>query len=442
MSSAMQRDPLPDPPPPDRGPRRRAWAVVLGILALGALPPAAYWFGAGDVPAVTVPEARAELARPGGSAVLVDVRSPDIPAADRPAGAVAWPLEAIEAAASRAEIPEPLRGKRFLALCDAGYSSARAVRRLRALGCDAVNVEGGMMAWRGVAEGGAAAPGPCPVGVAYYESPPFEQGLAIASGFVVKPVYMLLALALIAALWRRREPDLAALRRGLIAFDLGELFCFLNYALTDDASRLMEYLHSYGMALALGFGAYAAFLALDRRVVGFSAAEARCALLGLCRPCAKNAEAPCGLRRLFLWLIPLAGLLALMPLTAPLRPVAYATRIAGTPYLYAHPLPYQVYEIRVCPALAAVLMAAAWLVLRFKRREAVAWAQIVFSAGLGFMAFGLLRLALLAFYRDRLVWFTWWEEATELVGVLGACAVLWIFRKGIFAAPVPPTTTE
>ena len=56
-----------------------------------------------------------------------------------------------------------------------------------------------------------------------------EQGLAVSAGFVMKPVYMLLSFLWIVWLWRRHEPDLTSLRRGLIAFWLGENASTVNY---------------------------------------------------------------------------------------------------------------------------------------------------------------------------------------------------------------------
>jgi hypothetical protein len=49
------------------------------------------------------------------------------------------------------------------------------------------------------------------------------------------------------------------------------------------------------------------------------------------------------------------------------------------------------------------------------------------------MGFGILRLAFVATFRDRLVWFDAWEELTELVAIVGIAAVLGVFRQSLFA---------
>jgi hypothetical protein len=108
--------------------------------------------------------------------------------------------------------------------------------------------------------------------------------------------------------------------------------------------------------------------------------------------------------------------------------------IFDTRYTYDHPLVYQVYEIRGCPALALGLMAASWLALVFGRQDRVNSAKVLFSGGLGLLAFGAFRMMLLALYRENLVWFVFWEEATEMLGILGVAAVLWVFRKGLWAS--------
>ncbi len=87
-------------------------------------------------------------------------------------------------------------------------------------------------------------------------------------------------------------------------------------------------------------------------------------------------------------------------------------------------------------AACAEAMASAGLALRFRRGGDIAWPKILLSGGLGFLGFGLLRLVLLAFYRENLVWFNFWEESTELMGVAGAGAVLWIFRKWLWTGRV------
>ncbi len=88
----------------------------------------------------------------------------------------------------------------------------------------------------------------------------------------------------------------------------------------------------------------------------------------------------------------------------------------------------QLYEIRFSPvaAIALLLLALARLVLDVSRQSV--WPKVFLSGGLAFLSFGLMRSVLFTFYRDNLVWFAFWEEATELALVAAIAYVLWVFR--------------
>ena len=58
--------------------------------------------------------------------------------------------------------------------------------------------------------------------------------------------------------------------------------------------------------------------------------------------------------------------------------------------------------------------------------------KALFAAGLGFFGFSMFRLVLFQVWRDNLTWFVFWEEATELIYIIGAGAGLWIFRARLF----------
>ena len=68
-----------------------------------------------------------------------------------------------------------------------------------------------------------------------------------------------------------------------------------------------------------------------------------------------------------------------------------------------------------------------------KRSEPVAWSKVLFAAGCGALGFAFFRLILLQVFRDHLVWFSTWEELTELLFIASAGVVLWIFRLGMFS---------
>ncbi len=415
--------------------------TLLVAAAFSVSPAALYWQFVGRVPSVTPEAAKEELARPGASAALVDVRTAEEFKARHLEAAENWPYAEIAIAQSREDVPERLRGKRLLLLCESGILSAAAAERLRALGLgDAVNVEGGLQTWIAAAEK-PCAQGLCTLrlasgrtaGMPFRESSPAEEWAIVLTGFGVKPFYTVLSLALVILLWRQRSPDLAALRWAMLSFFVGENFCAANYLVFGDRSCLCEYLHSLGMVLCFGLSAFALVEAADRRLVKFSDPEARCAAAGLCRRCAKHADAPCGLRRTFLFLLPALMLLCGVPLLADFITVSYNTEILGTFYNFSHPVLYQIYEIRYCPAAALTLLGVSLAVLALKRRDPVAWSKVFFAAGVGALGFSFFRLVFVQVYRDDLAWFTFWEETTEAIFLLGVGLLLWLFRHGLFA---------
>jgi hypothetical protein len=125
--------------------------------------------------------------------------------------------------------------------------------------------------------------------------------------------------------------------------------------------------------------------------------------------------------------------MALVPFFFEPRMACYNTRIFGTPYTYAHPVIYQMFETRVCPAYALLLLGTALVALLLQKQVQAKPATILFAAGIGPLWFGLSRLFLFASFQDHLVWSVFWEEAVELLSVLGAACLLWIFRARLFA---------
>ena len=143
---------------------------------------------------------------------------------------------------------------------------------------------------------------------------------------------------------------------------------------------------------------------------------------------------PCGLRRVFLFLIPAMMIVALMPLSAALIPVSYNTTILGTFYNYSHPAMCQIFEKRYLPVAAVALFAISLAVLQFGRKNPVMWSKVFFSAGSGAIGFSFFRLLVFHAYRDDLVWFGAWEEVTELLFILGVGLVFWAFRPALLHA--------
>ena len=423
-----------DPAVMGRLPRGHLRLVIAIILVGVGIPLAMYWLLVGRAPGISVWDAR--RLTDDKAASLVDVR--DSTSANAPLdGAIRWSFTSIRQAHSPADIPDELRGRPMLLMCPAGVSSAQAAMHLRRIGvADVFSVRGGMQEWI------AAVPG-CPSGVllrsnpvidanvpSLRPSPPYEQWAAVLTFLGVKFIYSILSAAIVVALWRRTEPDLAALRWSMIFFFIGEAFCFINVMAFAEHSFLLEHLHSVGMVLSLAYATYALLEGMDARLIHFSD-EARCAATGLCRGCIKHAPVGCGLRRLFLLLIPATALTAAIPLFSSFRHTAYNTWIFGVLHSYRHPIIHQVYELRYLPITAIVLLCACFLVLLLCEQHPVPLSKILFSAAVGAMGFSFFRLVLVSAFVDNQVWFAAWEETTELlyIGVVGG--VLIVFGRGL-----------
>ena len=430
----------PDTPAPEArpGPRKPLVVGIVLVLAAGAVPPALYALIFGRH-AVTPAEAKRILAAGERAAALVDVSGADDFRQRHIQGAFPWSHEDVMALTSRDQIPTELGRRRMLLICESGRQTARTVRKLHELGLtDTVHVRGGIQAWIGDAQNRTGSPLDYFVTDGQVTGPPhrdasaFEQWVALGAGFVIKPLYGLVSFVLVIVLWRARAADLKALKWAMICFFLGEQACAVNYVAFGEQSYLTEYLHSFGMLVCFSLTTWAVFEALDRRLIGLSPPDQKCAALDLCHRCVKYAPVPCGLKRLFLLLVPATAVLAFMPLTAAIHLPSYNVEVFGLFYNYSHQAAYQMFELRVCPVAALGLMAASLAALLFKKRNAVAAGKALFAAGMGPLGFALLRLWTFAPYRGNLLWFTFWEEATELLFILAVAWVLWIFRRGLF----------
>lgn len=380
---------------------------------------------------MSVGEARRLLDQPNSTAILVDIRSPAACAANPVTGAVNYPAATIASFASLTELPPALQGKKLLLIDEDGLGSAEVMRKLRKHpGLDAFNVSGGMALW-GTDPGGKPLPSPLhPMSLV-------NQWLAMLTGFGIKPAHMALCVVLIVWLWPQRAPDLVALRWGLLTFWLGEVACAVAYLSQGGLSEFWEYLHNYGNSIGFSFTTYAVLEAMDRRLIKYSSAKERCAALGLCRACIKYADVPCGFRRLFSFMIPATILVAIMPLCVPVHVVSYDTHVLGWLTNYSHSISDQLYEVRYCSVLPLALLAGSWLVLLGRREDPVTAAKILFSAAMGPLIFGLVRLFVYAAYSEELMWANFWEETTELLYVLSVAAGLWTFRDSLFVKPTP-----
>lgn len=268
--------------------------------------------------------------------------------------------------------------------------------------------------------------------IATHTIPLAEQIAIVVAEFLIKPIYMLIALALIIALRRSHMLDLVALKWSMIFFLAGEIFCAINIIFFADANPLMEYLHSYGMTLCIGTLTFAAFYALDSRLIKYGDATKACAALGLCRECYKHSNVVCRARHIFAALGLAVFALAFLPLTVPQQTSAYNSTVFGIAHFFSHANVHQWFEIRYSPIIALLLSVIALVILLLDDKSPLLFPKVILAASIGFLGFSFFRLVLFIPYPQNLGWFFFWEEATELIFIVGVAYMLWIFRRGLF----------
>jgi hypothetical protein len=310
----------------------------------------------------------------------------------------------------------------ILAVCAIGIAMPLALYGLASQGLAVWGAPAGAL-YHGTAASDAALP--------FRAAPPIEQFAVLLTFFGFKFIYTLGAVAIYAVLWRRAEADLAALRRSMLAFFVGEMCCFVNVMAFNEHSFLLEHIHSVGMVLTFGYFVFALLEGLDRRLIHFSD-DGRCAAAGLCRGCIKKGPAACGLRRVFLCLIPATGVFAAIPLFSSFREYGYNTQILHLPHVYRHPLVHQYYELRYLPVAGLVLLAMCFVWLLLVERRPVPVSKALFAAAIGAIGYSYFRFILVAAFIDNQVWLAAWEETTELLFVTLAGGVLLIFRQALF----------
>lgn len=252
----------------------------------------------------------------------------------------------------------------------------------------------------------------------------------VVAGLFIKPTYMLVSCAFIIGLLGQSAPEITSMRWGLIAFLTGEIFCAINFIVYKHASLVSEYIHSYGMVLAFGFFACAFFEILDQRLLHIN--SGKCALNELCGTCKRNAPLSCSARRIGLLTLTMMMLASCLPLTVSSSSESYLTNLFGFPYSYARFDFQQWYETRALPVFALLFFMLALLpLLRAKGKPIPHATKILFSAGIGALGFSLFRTALAAMFANHLVWFEFWEEASEWMFISALGFILWQFRNSL-----------
>ncbi|MBI5529504.1 MAG: hypothetical protein HY897_24530 [Deltaproteobacteria bacterium] len=256
-----------------------------------------------------------------------------------------------------------------------------------------------------------------------------EQIVAFASGFVIKPAYMIAMLVFVLIVGRNSEPDVRQLGAGTAVFLLGEVFCAADYLFAGGKNVALEWLHGLGMIAGSGILFLGFINTADRRVLFFSAPGRACALTRFCGTCAKNTRTPCRFEHLFMFFSLSLAVVSCMPFASPFIQIDRTVKVFGTDVCQNHPVFLQLFEMRIYPATAVVLFCASFLALLWIRNSPVGVAKYPFAFGLGFFSYGTFKYFLLAAYREAVVRADFWEEVTELLLTAGLIIFVALFRK-------------
>ncbi|MBI4859579.1 MAG: hypothetical protein HY815_04865 [Candidatus Riflebacteria bacterium] len=268
--------------------------------------------------------------------------------------------------------------------------------------------------------------------------PIYLQALGVLNAWVLKPAYMLLGLFLLVRLARYAAEEIRWLWWGLVAFEIGEFACAVNFLGYQMASVPLEMTHNVGMVVTLGLFTMATLEIVDRRML-FQFAKARsCALVRFCRECPVRAGSSCRFKPLFVFVCSVGVLVSILPFTKP--PVIdhpMRVQVFGHSVVCHHLPVYQMFENRVCPA-AAVALFGACLIMLWRRNDPALFAErVVFSFALGCSLFAIFRFANHRINWDYPIWFDFWEESLEWVTIAGVALTLHLFRDRLLDDPAP-----
>jgi rhodanese-related sulfurtransferase len=366
-----------------------------------------------------------------GGVEVIDLQDPTEFAAGHLPGSVRVPILGLAGHLARA----PARSwQTVLLVCTDAKLAVFAAPTARLYRADVRVLAGGRDAWR--AAGLPVETGPAAAvaddGLPFQRLSRVEQLVACASGCVVKPLYLALSFLLLRLLRRAPAPGLRLLRLGLVGFFLGEVMCAVNFFWHRPGLVFpVDLLHGAGMVAMSALVPWGLWRLLDERVLHLDDPAQGCAVQRLCGRCWKRDPVRCGLHDLMIPVVIGLAVVALMPLTAPLRPAMFRADVLGTVTDFGEPVVNQLVELRLYPVAAAALsLATLPLVLR-ARPGALRRVEPLFFAAVGLAAYPVLRHLLANAYRESLPWADLWEELTELLAVATLGFFLVRFRAAL-----------
>jgi len=407
--------------------------VILFLIVLLAAPAlfscqriSAKFIGVQSISATDLKKALAGQPPP----ILIDIRKDLSFLQNHIPGAIRLNLESIDGYAVRSNVP---RDGRIVTICSSGWDSQVAAATLMTYGYRNVfSLTGGMRRWQ---ELGYALQAGSGIAVdKFWLTPPvveislLSQLAMTLAAFVVKPAYIIMSGLVILILWCKTSMDLVLIRNAMLVFFIGENACTLNYLVASNKSVGLEFIHGLGMVGTFFLLFWGLVRFVDERVLHYIEPDKPCALQRHCRQCWKKEPVACGLHRLALWLLPALVLVALIPVTMPLRPFKIVMPVFLSDVVWLKDFWNLFVEFRLYPILGAVCFIIAFLGLR-RGRRALLKSQLPFFLGLGFTSYSFFRFGLLLPFNENQAWADWWEESTEFIMITMVVLLLVVFKN-------------
>jgi rhodanese-related sulfurtransferase len=321
-----------------------------------------------------------------------------------------------------------------LLVCTDASLAVYAAPTARLYRADVRVLAGGRDAWRAAGlpiETGAAA-AVSDDGLPFQRLSRVEQLVACASGCVVTPLSLALSLLLLRLLRRAPAAGMRLVRHGLLVFFLGEVMRAVGFLWHPPGLVFpIDLLHGAGMVVTSALVPWGLWRLLDERVLHLDDPAQGCAVHPLCGRCSKREPVRCGVHDLMIPALIGLAVVALMPLTAPLRPAMFRADVLGTVTEYGEPVVNQLVELRLYPVAAAALFLATLPLVVRARPGALRRAEPLFFAAVGLAVQPVLRHLLVNAYRDALPWSGLWEEVTGLLAVATIGLFLVRFRAAL-----------
>ncbi len=255
----------------------------------------------------------------------------------------------------------------------------------------------------------------------------FEQFVSASSGLVLKPAHMIISAIILSKLRGMNSEPLRAFKAAFASLLVGEGACAANYIIANHGILVLDIVHDAGM-IAFGiFLPFGLFIWFEDEILNMSTFERPCLMLKACGKCWKGAGTSCRLRGMMLLASMALTVLSAVPVSTPVVEVKEHGLVFGSGVNFGINHSLQFLEYRIYPVMALSFSTASMFLL-FKGKVITKIAALLFFTGAGFLMYSMVRISFIEAFRTVPYWADFWEEATELIAVVGSAYIIYAFR--------------